>query len=64
MFKGTGTIYDGASIKIFTSVATVIFHNTFEIAFMVPLTLKGYGFCLGFFFLREALQVFDFLQYA
>lgn len=50
MFKGTGTIYDGASIKIFTSVATVIFHNTFEIAFMVPLTLKGYGFCLGFFF--------------
>ena len=52
MFKGTGTIYDGASIKIFTSVATVIFHNTFEIAFMVPLTLKGHGFCLGFFFFK------------
>jgi hypothetical protein len=39
----------------------VIFHNPFEIAFTVPLTLRSYGFLLRF--LRETLQVFDFLQY-
>lgn len=61
-FKSTGSICDRASIKIFTFAAMVIFHNPFEIAFMVPLTLRGYGFLLVFFF-KGGSTVFDFLQY-
>lgn len=49
VFKGTGSIYNGVSIKIFRLEAMVIFHNPFEIAFTVSLTLRGYVFLLRFF---------------
>lgn len=49
MFNGTVSIHDWASINIFSSAAMVMFHNPFEIAFTVPLTLREYGFPLRFF---------------
>lgn len=62
MFKGTGSIYIWASIKIFTSVAMVTFHNPFEIVFMVPLTWRGYGSLLRLF-KRSTTSRWFFLQY-